>query len=151
MKSGLLILALCLAAPAPAPGQTHVYTNADLGRPLPPIEAVSPEILEAMAARQFSAPPQYPDGPIVFIIGDGRATAGPWEWPPEAFAPIQPLSFSPQFGGDSYYGGGGWGFPSRYRALSVRSRTIAPAVPSARPAGSTRSVNVSVGAGVRRR
>ena len=90
MKSGLLVLTICLAAPTPARGQTHVYTNADLGRPLPPIEAVSPEVLAAMAARQFSAPPQYPDGPIVFIIGDGRPTAGPWEWPPEAFAPIQP-------------------------------------------------------------
>jgi hypothetical protein len=146
VKSGLLILTLCLVAPATARGQAHVYTNADLGRPLPPIEAVSPEILAAMAARQFSAPPQYPDGPFVFIIGDGRPTAGPWEWPPEAFAPIQPLSFSPQFGGDPYYGGGGWGFPARSRTFSVRSRAIAPAMPSARPAGSPRSVNVSAGA-----
>ncbi len=151
MKSGLLVLTLCLAAPTLAHGQTHVYTNADLGRPLPPIEAVSPEILAAMAARQFSAPPQYPDGPIVFIIGDGRPTAGPWEWPPEAFAPIQPLSFSSQYGGDPFYGGGGWGFPSRYRTASVRSRRIAPAMPSVLPAGSPRSVNASVSAGARRR
>jgi hypothetical protein len=147
MKSGLFVLTLCLVAPAPARAQTRVYTNADLGRPLPPIEAVSPEVLAAMAARQFSAPPQYPDGPVVFIIGDGRPTAGPWEWPPEAFAPIQPLSFSPQFGGDPIYGGGSWGFPSRYRALSVRSRTIAPAMPSVRTAGSPRSA----GAAARRR
>ncbi|HEY1909971.1 MAG TPA: hypothetical protein VGG73_03555 [Vicinamibacterales bacterium] len=144
MKTRVFVLTLCLAAPISARAQSHVYTNADLGRPLPEVGTASPEILAAMAARQFSAPPQYPEGPIVFVIGDGRPTAGPWEWPPEAFIPIQPLSFSQQYGGDPFYGGG-WTFPSRYGARSIRSRTIAPVMPSVRSAAS------SQGAGPRRR
>lgn len=145
MKTRVFVLTLCLAAPVSAQAQSRVYTNADLGRALPPVATASPEILAAMAARQFSAPPQYPDGPVVFVIGDGRPTAGPWEWPPEAFAPIQPLSFSQQYGGDPFFGYGGWAFPSGYGARSIRSRTIAPVMPSVRSGASAQ------GGGPRRR
>jgi hypothetical protein len=137
----LSALFVLLAAAAPARAQSHVYTNADLGRPLDRTVTVSPEILEGMTARQFTLPPMYPSAPTVVIIGDGRATAGPWEWPPEAYIPIQPLSLSSQ----SAFGYGGYSFSSgyyggRYNSPRVSSMTIAPSVSQgARSSGAGRS------------
>lgn len=75
MKLPLVIA--CLLAASPAFGQTKVYTNADLGRPLSPNRgSVTPEVLAALAAHQFRVPMTF-DGPRVVSSGLSP-TSGPF-------------------------------------------------------------------------
>ena len=69
MKIVPMIAALLLASPVF--GQSRVYTNADLGKPLQQAFTITPEQLRTLAANQFALPPTYP-GPQLFIYNPGR-------------------------------------------------------------------------------
>ena len=88
MKAFITLSMLLLAESAR--GQSHVYTNADLGKPIASSSArVSPAQAAAiMAAHQpvFAAAGSAPDGPRVFIM-DSRPGDGP-------FGPLQPFRTS---------------------------------------------------------
>jgi hypothetical protein len=72
----VIVIALGGSA-SPLSAQSHVYTNADLGKPLTTDRpVVTAEELSALAARQFQPIPQY-DGPYVVM-----ASADPGVQPP---------------------------------------------------------------------
>ena len=66
MKPILTFAALLLFA-APAVGQSHVYTNADIGKKLPRIDSITPERLESLRAHQFVFVPEL-QGPTSYVI-----------------------------------------------------------------------------------
>ena len=73
----LPVITLLLVAP-PVLGQSRLYTNADLGRPLSPERVIAtPEELRALAARQFRLPPtpDRSDGPSVIVFDSTPAFA----------------------------------------------------------------------------
>lgn len=74
-----VVMASTLLMAGPAFGQSHVYTNADLGKPLARITTVTPEQLEEMAAHQFRLPPAIPNGPTFIVIGS-RTPPPQSEW-----------------------------------------------------------------------
>jgi hypothetical protein len=89
MKIGALFLALILAPPSLAAAGGPVITNADLGKPLPRIDSVTPAQLAALASRQ----PRITDpGPA------GASAWGPAPAPTTVFG----LHLSPS--SDSTYG-----------------------------------------------
>ena len=103
----------CLLIAAPAFAQSRVYTNADLGKPRTWSHTATAQELASLAARQFVAPPVFPDSPTVLIIG-GDPSHGPFG--PLEITPAQPLD--PNWQNNGWYGGGyiggGW-YGSRQR------------------------------------
>jgi hypothetical protein len=84
MKPGLSLvsLPLLLSFAVPAFAQSHVYTNADLDKPLSAHRPVpTTETIEGLAAHQFALPDHY-DGPHVVGVFSSP-TAGPFGefWP----------------------------------------------------------------------
>ena len=79
-------LAIALLVAAPAFGQARVYTNADLGKPMPRTSTVtSAEAAAILAPWQFVYVPPRPAQPQVIRI-DSSPTAGPFG----EFAPLEP-------------------------------------------------------------
>jgi hypothetical protein len=103
----------CLLIAAPAFAQSRVYTNADLGKPRTWAHTATAEDLASLAARQFVAPPVFPDGPTVLTIA-GDPSHGPFG--PLEVTPGQPLD--PNWQNNGWYGSGfvngGW-YGSRQR------------------------------------
>ena len=68
MMRAVPLIAILLAA-SPAFGQSRLYTNADLGRPLSPA-TVTPEEWTSLVANQFRLPPavERPTGPTVIVV-----------------------------------------------------------------------------------
>jgi hypothetical protein len=97
----------CLLIAAPALAQSRVYTNADLGKPRTWAHTATAEDLASLAARQFVAPPVFPDNPTVLIVS-GDPSHGPFG--PLQITPAQPLD--PNWQNNAWYGpafiGGGW-------------------------------------------
>ena len=97
----------CLLLAAPAFAQSRVYTNADLGKPRTWFHTATAQELASLAARQFVAPPVFPDNPTVLIIA-GDPSHGPFG--PLEVTPAQPLD--PNWQNNAWYGsgyiGGGW-------------------------------------------
>jgi len=97
----------CLLLAAPAFAQSRVYTNADLGKPRTWSHTATAQELASLAARQFVAPPVFPDNPTVLIIA-GDPSHGPFG--PLEVTPAQPLD--PNWQNNAWYGsgyiGGGW-------------------------------------------
>ncbi len=97
MRSITAGLLLVLAA-TPVAAQSHLYTNADLGRPIsatgPTTPAEAVRILRASRSPyDVTDVPFYrvrAIGPEVVVAGN--ASSGPWDWPREAYEPIRPLS-----------------------------------------------------------
>ena len=104
------LAATCLLMAAPAAGQTRVYTNADLGRPLTWAHAPTPEELASVAARQFVPMPEVPAGPRAMTI-EGDPSHGPFG----AFAQSATQPLDPNWRGDTW-GYWGDGVAPRYRA-----------------------------------
>lgn len=75
MKPLLALVALLLAVPASA--QSHVYTAADLGKPIVWTHGPTPEEWRSLVAHQFVAVPEY-NGPIITIMNSSSAFDGPW-------------------------------------------------------------------------
>lgn len=76
----ILPLLVVLLTAAPVVGQSRLYTNEDLGRPLSPGRGtVSPEQLAALAQHQYQAPPTPARelGPWVYVMRSSP-TAGPF-------------------------------------------------------------------------
>ena len=93
MRSIPLVVALLVAAPAF--GQSRVYTNADLGKPLPGVSTVTPaEAAALLAPRQFVYVAPRPAEPQVVLIASSP-TAGP-------FGEFTSLSPSRRLDGSSY-------------------------------------------------
>ena len=97
----------CLLFAAPAFAQSRVYTNADLGKPRTWAHTATAQELASLAARQFVAPPVFPDSPTVLVIS-GDPSHGPFG--PLEVTPTQPLD--PNWENSGWYGsgyiGGGW-------------------------------------------
>jgi hypothetical protein len=143
------MLLIALLTSAPAFGQSRIYTNADLGRPLSPSRPTpTADELSALAAHQFTLPPDYPSGPHVVILGEGRASSTPWDWPREMYEPIPP--FAEPWGGLPLYMGGDVG-GRHYVTPRMSPRGLASvAQQSARRAGGVRT-STSSGRGQARR
>jgi hypothetical protein len=102
----------CLLIAVPAAAQSRVYTNADLGKPRTWSRTATAEQLASLAAHQFVAPPEIPDGPTVMIIA-GQASHGPFG--PLELTPGRPLDpnwqgtgwYGPGFAAGGWFGGGG--------------------------------------------
>jgi hypothetical protein len=108
-----MLPSLLLSLAVPALAQSHVYTNADLNRPLSTHRPVpTAETMEGLAAHQFVLPDHY-DGPYVVGVFSSP-TAGPFgEFWPQIREPRfdgSPLSYSPfgyaAFGPHAYRGRG---------------------------------------------
>lgn len=115
-----LPVALLLVA-APALGQSRVYTNADLGKPIQHDQTVSPAVLAGLAARQFVLPPPAPTGPAVFVIPSRE------DYP--SLMPIEPHPFF----GETIYGGwpyGGWFVDHSFLLASSRFSRSRPTPPA---------------------
>ena len=92
MKIIIVLVAAVIAAPASA--QSHVYGNADLGKPIATEARLSPE--EAVRVLRgshsivdltdYRSPGR---GPTIVVMGESTT---PWDWPPNAFEPTRPLS-----------------------------------------------------------
>jgi hypothetical protein len=69
-------LIFILLAASPAFGQSRLYTNADLGRPLSPV-TVTPDEWASVVAHQFRLPlaPERPPGPTVVVVDTTPAFA----------------------------------------------------------------------------
>jgi hypothetical protein len=96
----------CVLITAPAFAQSRVYTNADLGKPRTWSHTATAEDLASLAARQFVAPPVFPDSPTVLLI-QGDPSHGPFG--PLEITPAQPLD--PNWQNNAWYGPGyigGW-------------------------------------------
>lgn len=100
--TALTIVALLTLLPqrsiAQQPAETNkIWTEADLGRRLKdqPRRTPRPEELGWLQANRFVPAPERGPGPLVVIIGDGRPTLGPWEFPAESFMPPLPLANYP--------------------------------------------------------
>jgi hypothetical protein len=102
---------LLLSFARPAVAQSHVYTNADLNKPLSTHRPVpTAETMEALAAHQFALAEHY-DGPYVVGVFSSP-TAGPFGefWPQiqEPWLDGSPLSYTPfgyaAFGPRTYFG-----------------------------------------------
>jgi hypothetical protein len=130
---------LLLSFAAPAMAQSHVYTNADLNKPLSTHRPVpTPETIESLAAHQFTLPEHY-DGPYVVGVFSSP-TAGPFGefWPQIRDPWVDGSSFSyapfgyapfgyPAFGPRTYSGRGltpHSGDPLRARRPAVAPRGI---------------------------
>ena len=93
MRSIPMVVALLVAAPAF--GQSRVYTNADLGKPLPGVSTVTPaEAAALLAPHQFVYVAPRPAEPQVVLLASSP-TAGP-------FGELTPLSPSRRLDGSSY-------------------------------------------------
>jgi hypothetical protein len=95
------VVLLVMLFAAPASGQSRVYTNADLGRPIERATTVTTDELAWLAAHQFALPSPYP-GPQVVIIG-GHPEDGPFG-PFKDLPPTAPLSNDPYYFGPVLYG-----------------------------------------------
>ena len=118
------LVAMCLLVAAPAAGQTRVYTNADLGKPLTWAHAPTPEELASLAARQFVPMPEVPAGPRAMTI-EGDPSHGPFG----AFAQSATQPLDPNWRGDTsgYWGYGvspwyGAGHPSSAGGIGMNRR-----------------------------
>ena len=92
-----------ILASAPAFSQSHTYTNADLGKPLPRTHAVNPSELEWLLAHQYVYVPEA-DGPTVTFVDSRGADQG------ELNAPLEPMWEPAPLGvpyGYGWYGGYG--------------------------------------------
>lgn len=88
-------LAITLLVAAPVFGQSRVYTNADLGKPLPRASTLTPaEAAALLAPRQFVYVAPRPAEPQVVLLASSP-TAGP-------FGEFRPLSSSRRLDGSSY-------------------------------------------------
>ena len=99
----------CLLIAVPAFAQSRVYTNADLGKPRTWAHTATADDLAALAARQFVAPPIFPDSPTVLLIpGDpSHGPFGPFETTPAL--PLDPNWQNIPWYGGGYIGGGWYG------------------------------------------
>lgn len=92
MKIIIVLVATAIAAPSSA--QSHVYGNADLGKPVAAETRLSPE--EAVRVLRgshsivdltdYRSPGR---GATIVVMGESTT---PWDWPPNAFEPTRPLS-----------------------------------------------------------
>jgi hypothetical protein len=109
----LLVLSLAM----PAREQSHVYTNADLNKPLSTRRPVpTAETIEGLAAHQFVLPDHY-DGPYVVGVFSSP-TAGPfgefwpqiresWDGSSFSYSPFSNAPFGyPAVGRRTYFGRG---------------------------------------------
>ena len=88
-------LAIALLVASPAFGQSRVYTNADLGKPLPGISTVTPaEAAALLAPHQFVYVAPRPAEPPVVLL-ESSPTAGP-------FGEFKPFSPPRRLDGSSY-------------------------------------------------
>ena len=119
----LRLLLLSFATPALA--QSHVYTNADLNKPLSTHRPVpTPETMESLATHQYTLPEHY-DGPYVVGVFSSP-TAGPFGefWPQIRDRWVDGSSFSyapfeyPAFGPRRYFGRG----PTPHSAAPMHAR-----------------------------
>ena len=63
---------------APALAQSRVYTNADLGKPLPQVATVTAEQMRTLTANQFRLPTNY-DGPQAIVLPEPEyPRLSPW-------------------------------------------------------------------------
>jgi hypothetical protein len=108
-----LLSFLLLSFAVPAFAQSHVYTNADLNKPLSTRRPIpTAETIEGLAAHQFVLPDHY-DGPYVVGVFSSP-TAGPFgEFWPQIREPLldgSSLSYAPfgypAFGPRTYFGRG---------------------------------------------
>jgi hypothetical protein len=115
-----ITLLVVLLTAAPVVGQSRLYTNADLGRPLSPNRGtVDPAILQALRDHQYQAPPTPAREfePWMTVMGSS-STAGPFG----EFAPFDPprrLDGSSWLDPEPVYGlppWGAWGhgYPGNY-------------------------------------
>jgi hypothetical protein len=134
VKTTTLLILLLTGAPVFA--QTRVYTNADLGRPLSPSRPTpTADELAALAAHQFTLPPDYPIGPHVVILGEGHPSSTPWDWARETYEPIPPF-VEPWAGLPLYIGGNVGG--RRYAAPRMSPRGFASPPRQPAQSGSSR-------------
>jgi hypothetical protein len=164
MKIIIMLVATAIAAPASA--QSHVYGNADLGKPLAAETRLSPEeavrVLRGSHSIVDLTDYRSPGlGPTIVVMGESTT---PWDWPASAFEPIRPLG--------SYYDGNlfapiGYGYAPYYAASYLdrprhasRGRfpvaTVTPAhavqaMPAPQPSSAPRHIVMSTQAAGRRR
>lgn len=115
------IVVLFSLVAVPVCGQSRVYTNADLGKPLAwQIPPPTVEQLAGLTARQFVAPVDPGDGPRVTIL-HSSSTDGPFG--PFYMPPMQPLSEPWWF--TTHVGRGRFGaFGGSYRRNGEESFTV---------------------------
>jgi hypothetical protein len=96
-----LIIALLLASPAL--GQSRVYTNADLGRPMSRTSTVTAaEAAAILAPHAYVAPPDIPlDGPQSYVTP--YDTSWPFDGPLPATRPLAPPWSSTTYVGRQHY------------------------------------------------
>jgi hypothetical protein len=129
-----VIVLVAILASAPAFGQSRLYTNADLGRPLDRTVTVTPEQLASLAAHQFRLPASYPPEPQVMILGHSDDVP---------YAPfVDLLSVAPLYNG-SYWFGSPMFYGAPYGGAFRRSGwqhvpASRPQQQSPRPAGASR-------------
>jgi hypothetical protein len=164
MKTITLLIGIAVAAPASA--QSHVYGNADLGKPAASEMRLSPEeaVRVLRASHSIADLTDYRSaghGPTIVVMGESTT---PWDWPAAAFAPTRPL------GGDfdsGVYAPIGFGYAPYYAtsysgrqrhsghapALHSRPEHIATQVPPPPPpsAAPRRHIVMSTQAAGRRR
>ena len=121
MKIIIVLVATVIAAPASA--QSHVYGNADLGKPLASETRLSPEeavrVLRSSHSivdlTDYRSPGR---GPTIVVMGESTT---PWDWPANAFEPTRPLSNAFDY---NLYAPLGYGYPPYYGTSYSSSRLM---------------------------
>jgi hypothetical protein len=158
-----LLVAVTVAAPARA--QSHVYGNADLGKPIAAETRLAPEeaVRVLRGSHSITDLTDYRSpgrGPTIVVMGESTT---PWDWPVNAFAPTRPLANDYD---DSLYAPTGYGYVPYYasnyfgrqrranpahHAMGARPERKVAQLPPRPPVATPRHTVMSSEAGGRRR